>query len=179
MEIETISKDAKRSIIHLLSRLLQVEYDLLFNYPRVIDKLVKIDKVHDEQIINALEDMVKDSLRHFDSVDKLVKSLGGETVWRVDALDLSVGVEEVLRQQLEKETYAIAWYEEVKNVAERNKVKARGFLSRLVGSSDELPEDFVNVNDIISLCERNILDEERHQRLVRDSIDKLRVLMNK
>ncbi len=179
MAIETISKDAKKSIIQLLNRLLQVEYDLLFNYPRVIDKLVNIDRIHDEQIINALEVMGKDSLRHFDAVDKLIKKLGGETMWHIDVLDGLVDVEEILVRQLERETWVVSWYKAAKKAAEQNKVKVRGFLGRSVGSSDALPEDFVDVNDIISLCERHILDEERHQRLVRDSIDRLRMLINK
>lgn len=179
MAIETISKDAKKSIIQLLNRLLQVEYDLLFSYPVVIDKLVNIDGINDEQIISALEVTGKDSRRHFDEVDKLIKKLGGETMWHIDVLDGLVDVEEILVWQLERENWAVSWYKAVKKAAEQNKVKVRDFHGRSVVSSDELPEDFVDVNDIISLCERNILDEERHQRFVRDSIDRLRMLINK
>jgi len=179
MEIETIKEDAKQSIVNLLNRSLQIEYDLLFNYPRVIDKLVNVDRIQDEQIVNALEIMGKDSLRHFDEVDKLIKKLGGESIWRIDVIDLSQDAEEILDQQLEKEEWVVSWYKEAKQVAEQNKVKVRGFLGRPVGGSDKLPEDFVNVNDIISMLDRHILDELRHQRLVKDSIDKLRTLKNK
>lgn len=179
MQIETISKDAKKSVIQLLNRLLQVEYDLLFNYPRMIDKLVNIDGIHDELIIDTLEVMGKESLRHFDEADKLIRKLGGETIWRINVLDRLVDVEEILVQQLDKENWAVSWYKETKKVAEQNKVKVRGFSGRPVASSDEVPEDFVNVNDIISMVERQILDEERHQRLVRGLIDKLSMLKNK
>ena len=179
MQIETISEDAKKPLIHLLNRLLQVEYDLLFNYPRMIDKLVNIDGIHDELIISTLEVMGKESLRHFDEVDKLIRKLGGETIWRINVLDGLVDVGEILVQQLDKENWAVSWYKEAKKVAEQNKVKVRGFIGRPVVSSDELPEDFVNVNDIISMLERQILDEERHQRLVRGLIDKLSMLKNK
>ncbi len=179
MQIEMISKDAKKSVIQLLNRLLQVEYDLLFNYPRMIDKLVNIDGIHDELIINTLEVMGKESLRHFDEVDQLIRKLGGETIWHIDVLDGLVDVEEILVQQLDKENWAVSWYKEAKKVAEQNKVKVRGFLGKPLVISNELPEDFVNVNDIISLLERHILDEERHQRLVRGLIDKLSMLKNK
>lgn len=179
MEVETIKKDAKKSIVELLNKSLQIEYDLLFNYPRVIDKLVNVDKIHDEQLIKTLEGMGKESLRHFDEVEKLIGKLGGEAIWHIDVVGWSVDVEMMLVQQLEKENWAISWYKETKRVAERNKVKVGGLLGRLAGSADELPEDVVNVNDIISLCERHIIDEERHIRLVKDSIDTLSRLMNK
>lgn len=168
MGIKTISKDAKKSVIGLLSKLLQVEYDFIFSYPQVIERLVNVDGVHDEQIVDALEDLVKDSLHHFNGVDELIKRLGGETKWNINALDLSAGVEEILKQQLEKEIWAVTWYQSVNEVAKQGKVGASDFSGK--------SENFVNVDDIVRLCERNISDEERHQSLVRDSIAKLRML---
>ena len=179
MDVETISEDAKRRIIELLNRSLQVEYDLLFNYPRVIDKLVNSDKIQDEEIINAMETTGKESIRHFDEVDRLIKKLGGESIWRIDVIDLSQDVGEILDQQLDKEKWVVSWYKEAKQAAEQNKVKVRGFLGKSAGSSSELPEDFIDVNDIISMLEHHITDELRHQKLVASSIDRLRMLRNK
>jgi len=42
--METLKKDAKKSVVAKLNRALQVEYDLIFNYPRMIDKLVNITR---------------------------------------------------------------------------------------------------------------------------------------
>jgi len=179
MEIETIKKDAKKSIVDLLNRSLQIEYNLLFNYPRAIYKLVNEDKIDDEQLIKNIEITGIESLRHFDEVDKLIGKLGGKTIWKINVLGWSTDVKEFLLQLLDEEKWVISWYEEVKKAAEQNKVKAGGLLSKLTGSADELPEDIVNVSDIISVCKRHIIDEERHIRLVRDSIEKLRMLKNK
>ena len=65
MEIETIKKDAKKSIVDLLNRSLQIEYNLLFNYPRAIYKLVNEDKIDDEQLIKNIEITGIESLRHW------------------------------------------------------------------------------------------------------------------
>jgi len=179
MEMETIKKDAKKSIVELLNKSLQVEYDFLFGYPRVIDKLVNIDKIHDEQLIENIELVVKESLRHFDEIDKLIAQLGGETMWHIDVVGWSVDVEGMLLQLQDKENWVISWYEAVKRVAEQNKVKVGGLFGRLARSPGGLPEDVVNVNDIISLCERHIIDEEKHIRLCKDSVDRLSMLKNK
>ena len=44
---------------------------------------------------------------------------------------------------------------------------------------DELPVDVVNINDVISVLNRIIIDEKKHIRLVEDSIATLNMLMNK
>jgi len=44
---------------------------------------------------------------------------------------------------------------------------------------DELPLDVVNASDVISTLDRIIFDEQRHIKLVYDSIATLNMLMNK
>ncbi len=64
-------------------------------------------------------------------------------------------------------------------MAEQNKVKAGGPLSRLTGSANILPEDFIDVNELISMLDRHITEEEKHIRLCDDSVDRLSMLKNK
>jgi len=179
MAIETLKEDDKKSVVAKLNRALQVEYDLIFNYPRVIDKLVNINKIHDERLNSTIEALGKESLRHFTEVDNLIVKLGGETQWRIEVIDGLVDVEEILAMQLKREKWVVSWYTSVKRIAEQNKVKAGGFLSRLTGSSGILPEGFIDANEIINMMDRLIRDEKRHAMLVKNSIGTLKKLMNK
>ena len=177
--METIKEDAKKSVVEQFNRLLQVEYDFLFGYPRVIDKLVNIDKIHDEQVIKTIELVVKESIHHFDDVDKIIRKCGGEPMWNINVVGWSVDVEGMLLQLLEKENYAISWYRAVNRTAEQNRVKASGPLSRLTGSANILPEDFIDVDELISISESHIADEEKHIRMVKAAVDRLSMLKNK
>jgi len=180
MEIETLKKDAKKSVIENLNRAVQVEYGFIFNYPRVIEKLANINKNGKlDDTIEAIETLVRESLRHFSKADSLIVRLGGETQWSLEVMGELVNVEEELSKQLEKEKWGISWYTSVKRIAEQNKVKAGGFLSRLTGNSGILPEDFIDANEIINTMGSLIRDEKRHVTLVKNSIDTLKKLMNK
>jgi len=177
--MESIKESAKKSAVEHLNRLLQVEYDMIFSYPRVIDRLVTDDKIGDKQLIKPLEELVKDSIHHFDVVNKWIVKLGGETIWDLKMVSSSADAEELLLMQLEKETLAISWYKATKKIVEQNRVKAGGPLGRLVGSSSVLPEDFVDANELIGMLEQHISDEERHVRIAKTSSERLSMLRNK
>ncbi len=171
METETIKKDAKKAIIEKLNRALQVEYDLIFNYPRVFDQLANIYKIHDERLNSTIETLGKESLRHFSEIDKLIVKLGGETQWDIKTPGGSGNLEEALAKQLEKEKWAISWYTSVKQIAEQGKA---GFLDRVAIGSD-----FVDANETINMMDRLIRDEKRHAMLIKSSINTWKKLMNK
>ena len=177
--METIKKDAQKNIVARLNRLLQVEYDFIFNYPKVIDRLVNVERINDKQLIASLEELVKESLRHFDTVDKWIRKLGGETIWDLKMVSSLVDTKELLLQQLEKENLAISWYSAARKIAEENKVKAGGILGGLVGSTSVLPEDFINVDEFINMLEQHIADERRHIEVAGGAGRKLSVLKNK
>ena len=179
MAIETLKRDNKKSVAEKLNRALQVEYDLIFNYPRVIDKLVNIEKIHDERLNSMIEVLGIESLRHFTEVDNLIVKLGGETQWSFEVIDRLVDVEEILAKQLEREKWVVSWYTSAKRIAEQNKVKAGGVLGKLTGSPGVLPEDFIDANEIINTLDRIIRDEKRHALLVQNSINTLKRLTNK
>ena len=176
--MESIKESAKKTVVEHLNRLLQVEYDMIFSYPRVIDRLVVDDKTDDEQLIKPLEELVKESIHHFDAVNRWIVKLGGETIWDLKMVSSSADAEELLLMQLEKETLAISWYQATKKIVERNRVKAGGPLGRLVGDVSVLPEDFVDANELISLLEQHISDEERHVRIAQASSERLGMLRN-
>ncbi len=177
--METIKKDVRKSIVDRLNRLLQVENDLVFNYPKVIDRLVREENIDDKQLIEALETAAKESLRHHNEVDKWIGKLGGETIWDLKIVSSSVDVKELILQQLEKEKWAISWYNSAKKIAEQNKVNADGIISRGMGSGNVLPKDFVDVDKFINMLERHIADEERHIKVAGYAVKMLSVLKNK
>ena len=181
MEIETIKKNTIETIIELLNKAIQVEYGMILNYPRLIDRIVNIDKIHDEQLNTDLERVGKDSTRHLGSIGQLVVQLGGEPFWQLEVIDRLVDAEKMLEQQLVKEKAALSLYEQAKRAAEQNKVKikVKDFLGRLIRTEDELPINAVNANDVIATLDRLINDEQYHIRLIQDSLATLKMLLNK
>jgi len=92
-----------------------------------------------------------------------------------------VDVNNLLAQQLDKEKLVLSLFQQAKHLAEQNrvKVKVKDFFGRLIRMEAELPIDVVNINDVISILNRIIIDEKKHIRLVEDSIATLNMLMNK
>lgn len=176
MGIETIKKDAKKTIIQLLNEVLIVEYDLILNSPRILDKIVSIDEIHDEQLNKDMERLSTASLRHFNQVVELIKKLGGEPNWNFEVVERLTDVEKLLEQQVAKEKAAISLYEKAKQVAKQNTTTVKsGFWGGLFNRNDE-PENAINVNDMIRLLDRHITDEISHLRLVGDSVATLKAL---
>jgi len=181
MEIETIKDAGKVALVDMLNRGLQVEYGLILNYPRIIDKLIMVDKINDAQLNKDLEQIGKDSFRHSGALGKLIGQLGGEALWRVDIIERLVDVETMLAQQLDKEKTALLLYQQAEHVAAQNKTKVhvKDFWGRLIRMEDEIPIDVVNLDDIIRTLDRIIIDETKHVKLVENSIATLKMLMNK
>ncbi|MBA7633215.1 hypothetical protein ES703_40777 [subsurface metagenome] len=181
MEIETITDDAKIAISGILNRSLLVEYDFILNYPRIIDRLVNYDDIHDEQLIGDLDRLGKESMKHFNDSLKLIEKLGGEPKWKLGAIERLEDAEKLLTLQLEKEHKVLSLYKEASLVATKNKkvVKTEDFFGKLIIMVKGLPVDVINVDDIITMLDRVIIDEGRHIRLVKDSLATLNMLMNK
>ncbi len=181
MDIETIKESGKKAIVEILNKALQVEYTKIVNYPRLIDRIVTVDHIHDEQLNKDLEQVGKDSTRHLGWVGELILKLGGKPIWQIEVIDRLVDAENMLTHQLGKEKEALSLYQEAKRVVERNKVKVqvRDFFGRLIRMEDELPYDVVNIDDVFSTLDRIIIDEQRHIKLVHDSIATLNMFMNK
>jgi bacterioferritin (cytochrome b1) len=181
MKIETIKESGKKAIVEILNKALQVEYTKIVNYPRLIDRIVTVDHIHDEQLNKDLEQVGKDSTRHLGWVGELILKFGGKPIWQIEVIDRLVDAKEMLAHQLEKEKEALSLYQEAKRVAEKNKVKVqvRDFFGRLIRMEDELPYDVVNIDDVFSTLDRIIIDETHHIRLIHDSIATLNMLMNK
>ena len=183
MEIETINEDAKKVIVGLLNKTSEIEYGFVWNYPRIIDQIVNIHNIHDEQLIRDLEDIGKQSLKHFSDIDNTVVLFGGEPKWQLMTIERIANVEGLLAQQLEKEREVASVYKKIRQVVRQNrmKVKVNGLLAKFHEAYGELPERAknINANDIISMLDRHIAEEERHAKLLEDAIYTFKMLMNK
>ncbi len=181
MEIEVIKDDAKAAIIKLLNEAIQTEYSFIMNYPRIIDHLVKIDNIHDEQLIEDLEYLGKDSGRHLGLIMRIITFLGGEPIWEIETIDQLTHLEQFLPNQLEREKSAQSLYQQVKRVIEQNKMKKKvGWLTaKYRYGADGLPPNTIIVSNIINVLDSIIGEENHHIRVVTDLIATLNMLMRK
>ena len=155
MEIEKINGKTKDHLVELLNKLLRTEDTLTFNYPKVVDMLVKNEHIHDDQLIKRLDNLEKESLFHFDVANKLIDELGGEARWHIGSINEFENIEEMLFYMKSEEVNAIYLYKEVKKVAERNEL-----------------------GEIARLSDQHVSDEERHIDVLENLIDRLRKLKN-
>ncbi|MFC2005604.1 hypothetical protein ACFLVG_01415 [Chloroflexota bacterium] len=171
MEIITITDKAKVEIAKLCKETVVTEYDMILNYPRIIDHMVNYEKINDQQLVKDIDKLGKDSLGHFSKMDLIIQNLGGEMAWLPSTLPRLVGVHDELEKQLKKEEAARDLYKEARQIARKNKitVKVGGFLDRLMGK-DISGQNFVSFEQIINDLDRLISDEERHIRVVKDSM---------
>lgn len=182
MEIVTLKEDAKIALAALMNKSLQVEYTFIMNYPRMIDKLVNYDGINDEKLINDIQRFSKDSLRHFGTLTSLVERLGGKPMWNMEIVARLEDVAELLTQQLEKEKEVLSLFEEMKRFILANKViiKPPKFFGRFITLRGTWPpENVVDVNEIMSIVEYQIMEERGHIKLVEDSVATIKALKNK
>lgn len=181
MEIETLKDGAKRSLARMLNRSLEVEYDFLLNYPRMIDKLVNYDKITDKQLIKDLEKLGAESLRHFTELSQVVERLGGDPHWRIDTINRLEAIPTLLTHQLRKEKEVLALFIEAKRFVEQYKVKTKveDFLQRLIDMGWELPKQIILAKDLMAMLDREIAEERNHIKLVEDAIATLEMLTSR
>ncbi len=172
-QVDEITEKGKKGIVGLLNQLLQVEYILIFNYPRIVDQLVNIDQVSEESV-SDLERLGKESVRHSGLVAQLIVQLGGEAQWAIEPIDRMTDVGSILAIQLEKEKVAKFLYQQAGHMVQENQAKAKGFLSRLTIWRGEESRDFLSRSDVISLLNRLMYDEMGHKKVVERIIFELK-----
>jgi len=180
MEIVTITDEAKRAIAEVCNESVVVEYDMILNYPRIIDHIINFEKIKDEQLVKEIDRLGKDSLRHFGITERMIRNLGAEMVWFPGTLPRLVGVIDTLEKQLEKEKTARDLYTEAKKIAMANKITVKlGGVFNIFRTKDILEKDIVPFEQIINDLDRLVSDEERHIRVAEDSIATFKALVSK
>ncbi len=171
IEVKTISKDGKKLLIAVLKKAIQVEYDLIFNYPRVIDSFIKFDKINDERFLSDVETIGKDSLRHLNWDVDIIESLGGEYDWNINAVERYYDVNERRGQQLEKEKAAAGLYKQAIRLVRENivKEKVEDISGKLINTGRRgLREEVRKASELVGILERIELEEEKHVRMIQD-----------
>jgi len=179
MEIETIKDDAKKTIAALCNKAITIEYDMILNYPRAIEHMVNHQKISDEQTIDEMNKLGKDSLGHFNTVSNLVTKLGYEPAWNMSVCDRIPDILHCLNEQLEKEEIARDTYKEIVDIAKRNKIKVKvqESFGRFIQDSGGLDKEILTADEVIDTCSRLMAQEEYHMRIAEDLIGALNVLM--
>ncbi|MFC1897814.1 hypothetical protein ACFLX8_04550 [Chloroflexota bacterium] len=180
VEIITITDFAKKAIAELCNEVVVTEYDMILNYPRIIEHIVNFEKIKDDQLVNDIDKLGKDSLGHYAIMDRMIRGLGVEMVWLTSTLPRLVAVDYVLEQQLEKEKAACGLYTEARKIAMANKATVKtGGIFNLFRTKYISEEDVVSFGQTIHDLDRLILDETRHIRVVEDSLATHKALMSK
>ena len=180
MEIVTITDKAKKTITELCNESVVVEYDFILNYPRIIDHIVNLEKVKDEQLIKDIDRLGKDSLVHWSIMDIMIRNLGAEMMWLISTLPRVVDIVDILEKQLEKEKAARDLYVEAKKITMANKITVKvGGVFNIFRTKDISEKDIVSCEQIIKDLDRLIWDEERHIRVVEDSVATFKALVSK
>jgi len=171
MEIVTITDQAKKSISELCNKSVVTEYDMILNYPRIIDRIVNFEKLKNGKLIKDIDQLGKESLGHFGIIDGMIKSLGAETVWPPSTLPKLVSVTNVLEEQLEKEKTVRDLYTEARKTAMANKATVKdGEVFNVFKTKDISERDIIPFEQIIRNLDRLISDETQHIRIVEDSM---------
>lgn len=181
MDIVTITTDAKNAIAALLNKSILVEYDMILGYPRIIDHITNFERIKDKQLINDIDQLGRASLQHFSKTDNLISRFGSKTAWQIPILPRLVEALDILEKQLEKENLARDIYRDAKKVVMNNRTTIRGreFFGRTFRVKSGIDEDVITADEIIYTLDHLIMDEERHARIVKDSIATLNMLMKK
>ena len=98
--------DSTSKIVSILNQGVQVEYSMIFHYPRLISRFP------DAETRKVLSRLVDDSLEHADIVADAVRELGGQPVWSIESFPEHIDLTEILQVRLEKEKLALKLYHE-------------------------------------------------------------------
>lgn len=181
-EIVTITDQAKKVISGLCNESVVTEYDMILNYPRIIDYIVNIEKIKDDQLVKDIDKLGRESLGHFGIIDGMIRSLGTETVWvwLPSMLPRLVDVTSFLERQLEKEKIVRNLYTEARKIAIANKTTVKvGGIFNLFRTKDIAEKDIIPFEQVIRNLDRLVLDEMHHIKIVEDSIATHKALVSK
>ncbi|MFC1940785.1 ferritin-like domain-containing protein [Chloroflexota bacterium] len=162
-ESDRITEEGKKQIIALLNDSIRVEYGMILNYPRIIEKVTIIDKNPDKDFTSNMERLGKDSFRHSSVVTRLIEDLGGKPSWEAIVIDRMIDVHSMMVEQLAKEKLAMSIYKEAKMIARKHAAKDKGFLSKLLGGGSE---DKVSRSEVIRILTALESDEASHMKRV-------------
>ncbi|MFC2051995.1 ferritin-like domain-containing protein [Chloroflexota bacterium] len=158
-ESDRITEEGKKLIIALLNDSVETEYGMILNYPRIIEKVVNIDKNPDKDFISNMERLGKDSFRHSSLVTRVIEDLGGKPSWEVMAIDRMIDVHSMLVEQLGKEKLAMSIYKEAKMIAQKNQTKSKGFFGKFLGGETQKK---ISRSEVIKILTGLESDESSH-----------------
>ncbi len=167
-----LTQDAKRSIVIILSKCLELEYLYTVNYPRLIDQLIDNGQVPDpdSRLRRDLESLGKKSAEHLHWTARLIEDLGGEPQWQTAAIDRIADAHALLLAQLENEKASVALLQQAQNVARFDSGDVLAKMKAMLGTA---PGHITERGKTIRLLEQISRDEEGHVALLKNLISEL------
>ena len=163
-----------------LKKYMKQNFRIPENRLRLIHRGINFEKIKDDQLTRDIDKLGRESLGHFGIIDRMIRSLGAETVWLPSTLPRLVGVTSALERQLEKEKTARDLYTEARKIAITNKTTVKvGGVFNLFRTKDISAEDIISFEQVIRNLDKLILDEIRHIKIAEDSIATHKALMGK
>jgi len=87
--------------LNLLNQALQLEYSLIFYYPRLASA------IEDKEARNLVLKLGSDSIKHADVVASAIQELGGVPLWSFEPFPEGIDLIKIFQVQLEKEKLAL------------------------------------------------------------------------
>jgi bacterioferritin (cytochrome b1) len=169
-----LTQDAKRSIIILLNKCLEMEYAYTVNYSRLIDQLISNGQVPDpdHKLRSKLEALSKKSAEHLHWTARLIEDLGGEPQWQLAAVDRIVDAHAMLFAQLENEQASLSLFQQAKNVAEYDSDDVLAKMKAMLGTASG---HITERGNTIRLLEQMSRDEEEHVAILKSLISAVNI----
>ena len=181
MEIETIKEEAKKNIAALCNKSIKVEYDMILNYPRVVESILNYHKIQDQQSIDEMNKLGKDSLDHYNIISNIVTKLGYQPELHITICERIPDILDCLNKQLEKEKTVRDIYKQIVEIAKRNrtKVKIGGFFGIFNQARCSLEAEVITADEVIDTFTRLSQQEAYHARMVEDLVGAMSMHINK
>jgi len=159
-DIDRITEEDKKTIIDILKKAMQVEYDMIVNHLRIIDQIIDKGSAESLKFLDTLKRLGTDSLRHTTRVASLIERMGGEPDFEAIVVDEMPDIKNMLVKQLEKEKLAMSAYKDAKLIAQKSQAKAKGFFGRLLSRGEEIQGDVNLKKSKVIFVLEGLQDEE-------------------
>ncbi|MEE9202186.1 MAG: hypothetical protein V3U31_03190 [Dehalococcoidia bacterium] len=160
----------------VLALSLQVEYRLIFNYPRVIDQIVGVHGMAGEsdESVKTLKRLGLDSVQHAHWTAGLIRDLGRDPELDFEVFDTQTDIAAWLLECREREKFALSLYERAKSVAEQRQTRMKswslkGRLSALLSARAAVSKSGIEALD------RLVAAEREHVQLMDKVISELKI----
>ncbi|MBI4297881.1 MAG: hypothetical protein HY676_05050 [Chloroflexi bacterium] len=163
---DLVSEIARLPFPEMLNRTLALEYRFIVSYPRLIDRMVDVEKTVDKEseVVKILKQLGQESVYHCDYVMRIIRALGGEPTFNFEIIADMPDIVHHCEEQLEREMLTLAIYRRAKSLAE-DRIRANVWhrvANRLASLLFRRASQPTTKGPILELLEKLIAAERSH-----------------